>query len=105
ASRLDHRRFAWPQPGSHPARRPALGGRGSAVAQPVDEAERLPALVDRRALVVDEAVLEADALHGVEVEIRLDLRGLLRPRDPQAVGWRERLLQPGTASRALRAAS
>ena len=101
-----HRRRARPRAGPDPPRRRALGRGGSAVAQPVDEAERLPALVDRRALVVDEAVREADLLHRVEVEVGVELRRLLRPRDPEPVGRRERRLQRArTAARARRAAS
>src|SRR5438128_9319265 len=68
-----------------------------AIFQTEDEAERLPRLVDRGTLVVDQAVREADALHGVEVEVGLERRRLLRPRDPEAVRGRERRLQRGEA--------
>src|SRR5436190_3397252 len=61
-----------------------------------DEANRLP-VVDRGALVVDEAALEADPLHGVEVEVGLELRCLLGPGDPEPVHRRKRPLQPGEA--------
>jgi hypothetical protein len=64
----------------------------------------LPTFVDRRRLVVDEAGLEPDPLHGVEVEIGLDHRRLLRPGDPEAVRGRERGLQDCEASRELLAA-
>ena len=63
------------------------------VFEPVDEAQRLPAFVDRARLVVDEAVLKADFLHRVETEVGVDLRRLLRPGDPEAVRRIERLLQ------------
>src|SRR5262245_36088970 len=59
----------------------------------VDEAHRLPVVVDRRALVVDEPGRETDVLHRCEVQIRLDLRGPLRPGDPQAVRGGERPLE------------
>src|SRR5215210_6547380 len=62
-----------------------------------DEAHRLPALVDCAALVVDEPGVEADFLDGVEVEVGLDLRRLLRPGDPQAVGRIERVAQSDEA--------
>src|SRR4051812_6658265 len=65
----------------------------SPVPEPVDEANRLPGRVDRRALVVDEARVQADPLHGVEIEVGLDLRGLLRPRDPEPIAGLERVLQ------------
>src|SRR5919201_1102654 len=51
-----------------------------------DEPDRLPALVDRAALVVDESSSEANPLDGLEVEVGVDVRGFLRPGDPQAVG-------------------
>src|SRR5262249_42251553 len=63
------------------------------IREAVNEAERLPALVDRAGLVVHEAVREADLLHRLEGEVALDLRGLLRPRDPEAVRRVERRLQ------------
>src|SRR5690349_7746829 len=50
-----------------------------------DEAHGLPVDVDRAALVVDQAGLEARPLVGVEVEVGVDLRAFLRPRDPEAV--------------------
>src|SRR6266567_3177409 len=59
----------------------------------IDEADRLPGLVDRRALVVDEPGAETDSLHRVEVEIRLELGCLLRPCDPEAVRGAKRPLQ------------
>src|SRR4051794_31281700 len=59
---------------------------GCAVLEPVDEPHRLPLVVDRGRLVVDQAGVEADPLHRVEVEVGLELRRLLRPRDPEAVG-------------------
>src|SRR5919201_4298591 len=55
-----------------------------------DEPDRLPALVDRAALVVDESSSEANPLDGLEVEVGVDVRGFLRPGDPEAVGWIER---------------
>ena len=64
-----------------------------AVAEAVDEAHRLPVVVDGGALVVEEAGFEADPLHGLEVEVVLDLRRLFRPCHPKAVRGRERLLQ------------
>ena len=96
-------------PGPDPLGRPALEGRARrlrlrAVLEPVDEAEGLPVLVDGAALVVDEAVVEAGLLDGVEVEVGLELRGLLRPRDPEPVGRRERALERLEATRKLRAA-
>ena len=45
----------------------------AAVGEAVDEAQRLPVLVDRRALVVDEAALEADPLLAVARELRAQL--------------------------------
>src|SRR4051812_46055780 len=71
----------------------AGASRSAAVGEPIDEAQRLPLLVDRSTLVVDEAGVEAHLLDGVEVEIRLDLRRLLRPGDPERVVRRERSLQ------------
>jgi hypothetical protein len=65
------------------------------VLEAADESDRLPALVDRAALVVDEPVPEADPLHGVEIQIGLDPRRALRPRDPEAVGGIERVAQGG----------
>src|SRR6266576_6485867 len=59
----------------------------------VDEANRLPLAVDCGALVVDEAGGQPDLLHRREVEVGLDLRGLLRPGNPEAVRRGERLLQ------------
>src|SRR5438045_6709951 len=56
----------------------------SAVSPAVDESHGLPRAVDRRALVVDETGREPDLLHRFEVEVALDARCLLRPRDPQA---------------------
>jgi len=50
-----------------------------AVYEPVDEAHRLPLVVDRAALVVDEASVEADPLNRIEGQIALDLRRFLRP--------------------------
>jgi hypothetical protein len=50
----------------------------AAVLDPADEAKRLPALVDRAGLVVDEAGPEPDRLDGLEAEVALDLGGLLR---------------------------
>src|SRR5262249_13232577 len=52
----------------------------STVGTPVHEPQGLPALVDRAGLVVDEAVVEPDALHGLEREIAGYRGGLLRPR-------------------------
>ena len=63
------------------------------IRKPVDEAKRLPALVDRAALVVDEPVREPDLLHRLEGEIAVDLRRFLRPSDPQAVRGVEPRLQ------------
>src|SRR5436189_2255949 len=63
----------------------------------VDEAHRLPVLVDRAALVVDQACVEADSLHRREVEVGLQLRRLLRPCDPEAVRGRERSLERAEA--------
>ena len=64
------------------------------IRQPVDEAQRLPVVVDRAALVVDEARVEAGLLHRVEVRSVSSFDRLLRPGDPEAVGRRERRLQP-----------
>src|ERR687886_533312 len=63
------------------------------VAPAADEADRLPVVVDGSALVVHEAGVEADLLHRVEVEVGFELRRLLRPCDPEAVRWCERLLE------------
>src|SRR5512142_1972162 len=60
---------------------------------PPDEAESLPVAVDRTALVVDQAGRQADPLDGVEVEVGLELRRLLRPRDPEPVGGVERVAE------------
>src|ERR1041385_1797108 len=76
----------------------------SAVCLAVDEANRLPVVVDRRALVVDEPRVEPDLLHGCEVEGGLELRRLLRPGDTEEVGWGERLLQRGDPACELAAA-
>ena len=99
---LDARRGARRRPGPDPPRRPALAGgarrlRLRPVRQPVDEPQRLPVVVDRAALVVDEPGGEPGLLHRVEVEVGLELRRLLRPRDPEPVGRRERRLQRGEA--------
>jgi hypothetical protein len=67
----------------------------SAVFLAIHEADGLPVVVDRRTLVVDKAGVEADLLHGVEVQVGLELRGLLRPGDPAPVRRCERLLQGG----------
>src|SRR2546421_7682127 len=75
-----------------------------AVLEPVDEAHRLPTAVDGGALVVDEPRVQARPLDGVEVEVGLDLRRLLRPRDPERVVRVERVLQRGEAALELRAA-
>src|SRR3954469_9846372 len=76
-----------------------LGPLPSAVGDADHEAESLPALVDRAALVVDEAALEAEPLHRLEVEVRLRPRALLRPRDPQpAVGGEAALQRREAAS-------
>src|SRR4051794_21754791 len=64
----------------------------------IDEPHGLPVAVDRCALVVDEPGVEADLLHGAEVEIRFEPRGLLGPCDPEAVGRCEGLLQGSEAS-------
>src|SRR5262245_19008966 len=64
-----------------------------AIFSAVDEAYGLPGVVDRGALVVYEPSLQADALDGVEVEVRLEPRGLLRPGDPEAVRRAQRSLQ------------
>src|SRR5215210_2733554 len=76
----------------------------SAVRPAVDEADGLPGLVDRDRLVVDEPGLEPDALDIVEGEVGLELRRLLRPRDPETVGLRERALQVRKAAAKLVAA-
>src|SRR5919204_4040867 len=54
-----------------------------AVIEPVDEPHGLPIGVDRGRLVVDEAGSEADPLDRLEIEVGVDLRRLLRPRDPE----------------------
>jgi hypothetical protein len=64
---------------------------GRPILAPPDEAEGLPVAVDRAALVVDEARVETGRLHGLEVEVGLDLGAPLRPGDPQAVGRVERV--------------
>src|SRR6478752_9889603 len=64
----------------------------------VDEPDGLPVLVDRRALVVDEACRQADPLHGPEIEVGLELRRLFRPGHPEPVGRRERRLERGEAA-------
>ena len=104
---LDARGSARRRPGSDPSRRPALaaGPRGPslarAVVEPVHEPERLPALVDRAALVVDEPPGEPDRLHRLERQVGLELGRLLRPSDPEPVRGSERLLQrPRSATRA-----
>jgi hypothetical protein len=58
-----------------------------------DEAHGLPVSVDRAALVVDEARIESGSLDGVEVQVGLDLRALLGPRDPEAVRRLERVAE------------
>src|SRR5215467_13650037 len=63
------------------------------VLAPPDEAESLPCAVDRTAFVVDQAGREPDPLHSVEVEIGLELRRLLGPRDPEAVRRLERVAE------------
>src|SRR6187401_74283 len=75
----------------------------STVGEAVDETEGLPPFVDRAALVVDEAVCEADLLHRLEGQVALDLRRLLRPRDPEPVGRVEGLLERREAPLELRA--
>src|SRR4029453_1577034 len=75
-----------------------------AVCLAIDEPDRLPVVVDRRALVVDEAGIEPDLLHGREIEVGLELRGLLRPGDPEPVRRREELLQAAEAALELTAA-
>src|SRR2546427_13223365 len=70
---------------------------GRPILPAIDEADRLPALVNGRALVVDEAGVEPDPLHRRKVEVGLDLRGLLGPGDPETVGGRERTLERGEA--------
>src|SRR6266508_2208871 len=64
----------------------------------VDEANGLPLVVDRGALVVDEARIEADLLHCPEVQVGLDRRGLLRPCNPEAVCGSQRLLEGAEAA-------
>ena len=71
---------------------------------PVDEPDRLPVLVDGGALVVDETGGEPDLLHSGKVEVGVELRGLLRPGDPETVRRRERLLQRREAALELGAA-
>src|SRR5262245_34143908 len=55
-----------------------------------DELHALEDVGDRGALVVDESRRQPGRLHRVEVQIGRDLRRLLRPRDPQAPGRRDR---------------
>jgi hypothetical protein len=64
-----------------------------AVFPAIDETDCLPVVVDRGALVVDQPRVEPDLLDGVEVEVGLELRGLLRPGDPERVCRGERLFQ------------
>ena len=65
----------------------------TAVFSAVHEADGLPVVVDGGALVVDQAGSEPDLLHGLEVEVGLQSRGLLGPGDPEPVRGREGLLQ------------
>src|SRR5437763_8416759 len=67
----------------------------SAIFPAIHEANRLPLLVDRGALVVDEPRPQSDRLDGLEVEVGLELRCLLRPGDPESVRRAHRLLQRG----------
>src|SRR5439155_11124417 len=76
----------------------------SAILLAVDEADRLPLAVDRGALVVDQPGGEPDLLHRREVEVGLDLRGLLGPGDPEAVRRGQRFLQRPEPSLQLRPA-
>src|SRR5581483_10354618 len=69
----------------------------SAVAEPVHEAKRLPVLVDRAALVVDEAGVETDRLDDGEAEVGRDPGRLLRPGDPEAAGAVEGGEEPSEA--------
>jgi hypothetical protein len=55
--------------------------------------------VDRRDLVVDQAAVEADALHFVEHEVGRHPRRALRPSDPQATG---RIEAPGEGGKPSR---
>src|SRR5262245_3323745 len=73
--------------------RSARSRQRDSILRPVHEPDRLPGVVDRARLVVDEPGLEPDRLNGVEVEVGGDSRRLLRPRDPETVGGLERLLQ------------
>src|SRR2546430_14621203 len=75
-----------------------------AILPAVDEASGVPVFVDRGALVVDEPCAEADRLDGVEVEVGVDSRSLLRPGDPEPVRRSERLLQGLEAALELDAA-
>src|SRR2546423_11385659 len=58
-----------------------------------DEPDGLPVVVDRGALVVHQPGGEADLLDGAEIEVGLELRRLLRPGDPEAVGRRQRFFE------------
>src|SRR3954447_10185832 len=100
AARLSRSRAAGPSPakiGTAPissvvtmARRYSTGGgaaRGpglGAVLQPDHEPQAAPRLVDRAHLVVDEGSGQRELAHDVLGQVRLDLRGPLRPGDPQA---------------------
>src|SRR5712691_9919 len=82
----------------------ALAMLSSAILLAVDKAERLPLVVDCGALVVDQSGCEPDLLHRREVEVGLDLRGLLGPGDPEAVRRGQRLLQRRKPTLQLRSA-
>ena len=56
----------------------------------VHEPQPRPRVVDRAHLVVDETVRETDVAHDVLGEVGRDVRGLLRPRDPQPAGGLDR---------------
>src|SRR5207237_9263513 len=75
-----------------------------AVGEAEDEPHSLPVVVDRAALVVDEAGVEPDLLHCLEAEIGLELGRALRPRYPEPIGGAERVSQRPEAALQLRAA-
>src|ERR1700737_3825440 len=89
---------------SRPRLPAAIARRGRAVCETTYEAQPRPSVVDRAHLVVDESRVEADLLHGVEVQVGDDTRRALRPRDPQTAIALQRVDQAREPARELGAA-
>ena len=80
------------------------GSAPGAVAEPVDEAQARPGLVDRADLVVDQPGREGELADDVLGQVGGDARGALRPRDPEPAGGIDRSARGGRgAARAARA--